>query len=93
MWQVFCGRPRSYEVVTLHWESAMKTTEERYCQFSPVHFTVWKELKDIRTRPVSVTHFIYLSEGLLEGEYRLVKAQVEHKSSSVKLFVVKQQSA
>ena len=51
------------------------------------------ELTDIRTRPVSVTHFIGLSDGLLEGEYRLVRAPVDNKSTSVKLFVIEQRSA
>ena len=46
-----------------------------------------------RKRPVSVTHFIGLSDGLLEGEYRLVRAPVDNKSTSVKLFIVEQRSA
>ena len=64
------------------------TVDKRYCQFNPGHFTVWAELTDIRTRPVSVTHFIGLSDGLLEGKYRLVQAPVDNKSTSVKMFVV-----
>ena len=32
---------------------------------------------------MSVTHFIGLSDGLLEGEYRLVRAPVDNKSTSV----------
>ena len=72
----------------------MKSTEDkRYCQFNPGHFPVWAELTDIRTRPVSVTHFIALSGGLLEGEYRLVRAPVDNKSTSVKLFIVEQRTA
>ena len=54
---------------------------------------MWAELSDIRTRPVSLTHFIGLSDGLLEGEYRLVKAPVDNKSTSVKLFIVEQRTA
>ena len=54
---------------------------------------MWAELTDIRTRPVSVTHFIALSDGLLEGEYRLVRAPVDNKSTSVKLFIIEQRSA
>ena len=42
---------------------------------------------------MSVTHFIALSDGLLEGEYRLVRAPVDNKSTSVKLFVIEQRSA
>ena len=88
------GRPRCYAAITLHWGSAMKSTEDkRYCQFNPGHFPVWAELTDIRTRPVSVTHFIALSDGLLEGEYRLVRAPVDNKSTSVKLFIIEQRSA
>ena len=72
----------------------MKSTEDkRYCQLNPGHFSVWTELTDIRTRPVSVTHFIGLSDGLLEGEYRLVRAPVDNKSTLVKLFVIEQRSA
>ena len=69
------------------------TVDKRYCQFNPGHFTVWAELTDIRTRPVSVTHFIGLSDGLLEGKYRLVQAPVDNKSTSVKMFVVDQHPA
>ena len=55
-----------YAVVTLHWGSAMKAIDEkRYSKFNPGHFKVWAELKDIRTKPVSVTHFTGLSDGLL----------------------------
>ena len=42
---------------------------------------------------MSVTHFIGLSDGLLEGEYRLVRAPVDNKSTAVKLFIVEQRSA
>ena len=42
---------------------------------------------------MSVTHFIGMSNGLLEGEYRLVKAQVDNKSTSVKLFIIEQRLA
>ena len=54
---------------------------------------MWAELTDIRTRPVSVTHFTGLSDGLLEGENQLVRAPVDNKSTSVKLFIVEQRSA
>ena len=74
------GRPRCYAVITLNWGSTIKATvDKRYCQFNPGHFTVWAELADIRTRPVSVTHFIGLGDGLLKGEYRLVQAPVDNK--------------
>ena len=42
---------------------------------------------------MSVTHFIALSDELLEGEYRLVRAPVDNKSTSVKLFIIEQRSA
>ena len=34
-----------------------------------------------------------MRDGLLEGEYRLVRAPVDNKSTSVKLFIVEQRSA
>ena len=42
---------------------------------------------------MSVTHFIGLSDGLLEGKYRLVRAPVDNTSTAVKLFIVEQRSA
>ena len=38
-------------------------------------------------------HSMFISDGLLEGEYRLVKAPVDNKSMSVKLFIVEERSA
>ena len=34
-----------------------------------------------------------MSDGLLEGKYRLVRAPVDNKSTAVKLFIVEQRSA
>ena len=76
------GRPRCNAVIPLHWGSAMKAKEDkRYCQLDPGQITVWVEWRDIRTRTVTITHFICLSDRLLEGEYRLVEGPVDSKST------------